>query len=327
MTETVESTILIAADDHPVWLAWSRVGGRWPLSDRIEVVKDEKKSSIYRLHPLSETGRAVIAKRAAAGGIETEAMIYRDVLSELPVSSPHIHGTVPDDDPDFAWLFLEDAGSERLDRNNPEHCDLLARWLGTMNAAASTSRSARSLQSRNADWYLEQLETGRERVHRGSANPIFEAPHQEVLAAILKQYETVEDRWAELTAFCSDFPETLVHGDVAPKNIVIRREKIPPELFLLDWETAGWATPAVDLSYDVDRGIYYSAVRATWPGISLEQWNRLGQYGRVFRILSAIEWAGHDLEYAWADKPMRYLSDYNKRLSDALAALGWKSTP
>src|SRR6266568_1491767 len=129
MTSSIGSRRTIDSRDHPALLAWARLGGGKSLSDRVEIIKHVKKSSIYRVDGLAEIHRGVmIAKRADAGGIELEAMVYRDVLSELPVSSLRFFGTVPDDDPEFAWLFMEDAGEQRLAPGERDHTELLARW-------------------------------------------------------------------------------------------------------------------------------------------------------------------------------------------------------
>jgi len=312
---------------HPALVAWERLGGKITGTPRIEVIKDKRKSMLCRVSGLEEIGDAsLIAKRAWAGGVELEAVIYRDILAKLPVSALHFYGTTADDNPEYTWLFIEDAGSEPCAADNLEHRNLAARWLAVMNTTARQNRSAQLLPVRGAEWYLSRLSAGRRRILQSFSNAALSPQDQQVLRAILQRYEVIELRWAELAEFCEHMPKTLVHGDFSPKNIRVRRNGEVLELFPLDWETAGWGAPAADLSENIEITTYHSHVRETWADVSLEEWRRLRQSGRLFRTIASIEWAAVSLVYRWVERPVSYLAIYNHRLAETFEGLGWSQS-
>jgi hypothetical protein len=312
---------------HPALVAWERLGGKIARRARIEIIKNEKKSVLCRLSGLEGIGDAsLIAKRAWSGGVEREAIVYRDILAKLPVSAVRFYGSTADDDPEYTWLFIEDVGSEPCVADNLEHRELAARWLAVMNTTARQNQSAQLLPVRGAEWYLARLSAGRERILQAFSNAALNPQDQQVLRAILQRYEAIELRWAELAAFCENMPKTLVHGDFSPKNIRVRRNGQVLELFPLDWETAGWGAPAADLSDDIEITTYHSHVRETWTHVSLEEWRRLRQCGRLFRIIAAIEWASVGLQHSWVVKPVSYLATYNDWLAESFIGLGWSKS-
>jgi aminoglycoside phosphotransferase (APT) family kinase protein len=58
-------------------------------------------------------------------------------------------------------------------------------------------------------------------------------------------YETTAKRHPDLGIVANFFPQTLVHGDYSPKNILVHQEG----LWVLDHEVAHWGDPAFDLAF------------------------------------------------------------------------------
>jgi hypothetical protein len=85
-----------------------------PVRRTEEIYCTASKPFVYRLTGVGPDGSDVIAKRYECATASTEWAIYQDVLPYLPVSTLRYYGRVADDDPQFCWLFLEDAGEEPL---------------------------------------------------------------------------------------------------------------------------------------------------------------------------------------------------------------------
>jgi aminoglycoside phosphotransferase (APT) family kinase protein len=64
---------------------------------------------------------------------------------------------------------------------------------------------------------------------------------------ILLDLAGIEARWGSIEEICRDSPSTLVHGDLAPKNLRFRMKDGKVSVLPFDWEIAGWGVPAVDL--------------------------------------------------------------------------------
>jgi aminoglycoside phosphotransferase (APT) family kinase protein len=58
-------------------------------------------------------------------------------------------------------------------------------------------------------------------------------------------YETTAKRHPDLHIAADFFPQTLVHGDYSPKNILVHKDG----LWVLDHEVAHWGDPAFDLAF------------------------------------------------------------------------------
>src|SRR5262249_46288759 len=133
--------------------------------------------------------------------------------------------------------------------------------------------------------------------------------------------------WHALEECCGRTPATLVHGDFRRKNVRVRGGPDGIGLFPVDWETAGWGSPAADLAPSrgllpqVDLPAYRAAVRECWPGLDLEAVERLAQAGTVFRRLAAIHWECPRLDSPWPQNAIESLRVYHAEIAEALRAL------
>src|SRR5207247_8031847 len=98
------------AAEHPAFRAWARLHGSEAAPKNIEVLHAKrKKTMVYRLSGLGTAREDVIAKRSFRQSVEVERTIYEHVLPVLPLSSLRYYGSTDDDNPDYGWLFIEDA--------------------------------------------------------------------------------------------------------------------------------------------------------------------------------------------------------------------------
>jgi hypothetical protein len=304
-----------------VWRALTQ-GGVAPLH-----VTKLKRGQVYRLHGVGTGGGNVVAKRRRTEALVTERVVYQQLLRSLPLPSLRCYGLVEDHDGVNGWLFMEDAGDDRCGADDRVG---LMEWLGHLHTLASRATRPPALDDRGADHYLSHLRSGRSRIQENVGAPHVLDSDSEVLRRTLEMLNALEDRWQELRSICWPFPPTLVHGDLSENNVRLRRSPSGVQLFAVDWETAGWGSPAPDLGAlrhtcgldGVDLDVYFSTVRGEWK-CSRSDIALLAAAGLLFRMVAAIDWASYSLPYPLARKPIRHLQSYVQHGTAALALLGW----
>ena len=308
---------------HPAVAAWRELVPGAPDPERIEVLRQGKKSTTYRLVESTPGGASIIAQRACMAKARTERTVYEEILPHLPVTSPRYYGCRAED-PHFVWLFLEDIGDERYTPTDRAQQALAGRWVGLMHTAAAHLPAARGLPDGGPPRYLDHLRGGLQTVRANLANPALTADDAATLGRLASDLDRLESAWAALERACTGLPATLVHGDLQRKNLYIRDGAGQTALYAIDWETAGWGVPAADLAR-IDLPTYWSVVRSVWHHVRLEDVRRLGVVGRIFRELVAIRWVSPQLAYdspLYLSRPISWLRIMHGRLSDAVRELG-----
>ena len=273
--------------EHSAAMAWRDLFPHGAAPDQVAFVHDEGKSQIYRLSGVGPPGSAVVAKRCYRDGALVERRIYEQVLPRLPISTLRYFGFVEEENSEFCWLFLEDAGDEPYSRDTPEHRILAARWLGALHSRAAESPAANRFADRGPGYYWRSLQWSRQRIAENIAgNGDLQAQDLELLKTVLSQLDALELRWKWITGVCEAMPLTLVHGDFVAKNVRVRTGITGSTLLVMDWETVGWGVPAVDLA---------QYVGPRWPHVGLHDIEQLASIGKIFRIICAVRWASECL--------------------------------
>jgi len=315
---------LAEVDAHPAVAAWSRVAPEREKLQHIEVVSKHKKSQIYRLHGVGREGFQVIAKRCWRETALIERIVYERVLPHLPVTALRCYGFIEEENADFCWLFLEDAGDEEYSPLKEEHRALAARWLGTVHSSASLDSVATRFPDRGPDHYLLVLQSSRGMILDSFTNPALQAEDLMVLKNVVSQLDAMEKAWNQVARFCERMPRTLAHGDLVVKNVRVRRDDAGDSLLVMDWETVGWGVPAADLaqfagrSLSPDVSVYWSVIHPYWPHLDLRDLQQLASIGKIFRAISAISWASMSLKPHWVDNFVRDMRCYEQRLAAIL---------
>jgi hypothetical protein len=167
------------------------------------------------------------------------------------------------------------------------------------------------------------LREGRARILAHLDNPAIAPETVMMLHEVIALEIQLEDRWDEVERFCVGFPETLIHGDIKPKNLRMRSDGDMPPIYVFDWEMAGWGVPAPDLEGDVDSARYLRARSERGSPIEIQRLQRLALVGRLLRALAAVEWASQWLASEWVSEPVGQLRIYRDLLAQLIRNEVW----
>jgi thiamine kinase-like enzyme len=321
--------------DHPSVQAWLEAcpGGHHPMAITAlkAQVKASHKSGVYRLIGAGADGRSnVIAKRCVRRVALFERLMYTEVLPALGIPSLRFYGLLDEPQTRFAWHFTEDAGEQRC---GAAQQDLAARWLAKLHASAA-SLDGNGLPDCGVSLYREHLDQAVRSITEAQAGPVMPAspPDRATLAALLESLDIVRQRWPSIETWTAQMPRTIVHGDFVPKNVRLRGD----DVYVLDWETAGFGVPVADLaSLATESGTtspqclmedYLSVAGPLWGNPSTIELDRCARLGILFRLLASVNWAAQSLTYSDLGRPMGKLRVYAPRLDNVLQTLDWENS-
>jgi hypothetical protein len=289
-----------------------------------ELYRSIGKPSVYRLASVGQGGVNVIAKRCEPAAAAIECSIYKNVLSHLPMTTIRYYGCVADDNRQFSWLFLEDAGEEPYSLDIEEHRVLAGHWLGLMNVSARELGAAGRLPDRGPGFYLERLLASRETIREILEHSSLSDTDSSQLRAIISHCNALEGQWNRIARLCHQFPRTLVHGDFAVQNARLRSGPTETSLMIMDWEGAGWGSPAADLAQFVGESLspdlrtYHSVVGSSWPCLGLADLEKHAELGRMFRLISSLDWTNSGYRAGVEDWYIGELTWCERELADWL---------
>lgn len=307
---------------HPAVQAWTGMWAAEGMPERVEVLRRLTSTEVYRLVGAGPAGKSVIAKRSPGAKASIEQIVYERVLPHLPVTAPHYYGSRPTDGEGRdggRWIFLEDVGSQRYSEETPTHLALAARWVSRMHGAAASLVAARFLPDGGPGRYLVHLRSARDKIEQRLPGPELTRDDIAMLQGVVAVLNALELRWTRVEAMCLGLPPTVVHGDFRPKNVYLRPNGNGLACYPIDWETAGWGVPAIDLTR-IDVAGYWACAREWRPGLDLETVRRLSSIGHVLRTVAAINW--ETASFRFDSRPMisRALASVEvlvRRLADA----------
>lgn len=311
---------------HAAVQAWSALQPARDGPRRVEVLKARWPAPatmgriVCRLVDVGRPGSTVIGKRCRPSEGAVERVVYEDILPQLPIPALRCHGLVEEEDGEFCWLFLEDAGENGSASEDSSEAAISTRWLSDLHASAAHLDVSERLSDKGPAHYVAVLRLVRTRIRHHLARLDSQARVTIPLRAVAGQLDAIETQWERLEARCDRFPRTLVHGDFVPKNFRVRGGGSAEDLLVFDWADAGWGVPAVDL-IAIDVPEYSSRIRASWPWLDDSAIAELGDVGAVFRTLDAITWALHDCDSSSIRERTEHMSAYQRWLARAMRAL------
>jgi hypothetical protein len=246
-----------------------------------------------------------------------------------------------EEDGDFGWLFLRDAGREKPNTGDRA---AVAEWLALLHGTAATLAGRVALPDRGPEYFcglLPELGDG-----LGASHAIASAARHpcDELLVMASAIHRLRARWERVVTACAAWPRTLVHADLSRKNIRLCRSDSAVNVVALDWETAGWGPPAVDLanlpwggagdraseaatdretcrSGPIALDVYATRIATYWPDLDRQEVKRASRVGAIFRVISAACWACHQVRAGGIDKGLCRLRAYCDDLIPAIDAL------
>lgn len=169
------------------------------------------------------------------GGVAYEAEVYRSVLAVPEVSAPSFRGSHVDAASGWTWLVLEYLdGCLRLEKvAGDAGLTGAARWLGAFHAAQE--RLAGDPSHAFLSRYDESYYAGWVERARRFARP---------LARTVPWFSSVCDEAGNLFETLLSSPQTVIHGEFYPKNVLVRNGRVSP----VDWESAAVSPGEIDLA-------------------------------------------------------------------------------
>ena len=131
-------------------------------------------------------------------------------------------------------------------------------------------------------------------------------------------------KWNNIRSAFDNLPKCITHGDFINKNIFIAKTKIDKTVFVIDWETASYSSPIVDLGgldwtiFDMcgtDLNFYEAEIQKYWQNINTIDIEMCVNIGIVFRYLEWINIYSDGINQNWAKKAFKRLMQCEHSLS------------
>ena len=193
---------------------------------------------------------------------DREVRIYEELIRDEDLPVPKYYGSRRNSATSRLELFLEYIDDWPLKYHGLEHWATAAQRLASLHshfaARADALMACDFLLRLDVDYFAAWAQRALDALANQSAE----------LAEQLKEVITQYQAACELLAAQ---PDTLVHNDLAPKNVIADRSQIPARICLIDWEMAGVGCGLLDLVHlkyglDSEQGaklvtLYRSALR------------------------------------------------------------------
>ena len=165
------------------------------------------------------------------GGVEYEAKVYIELLSRTPLSTTHCYGKCHFAESGETLLVLEYLGEylQFTKSDDPQSLNKAAAWIGTFHAMHEGNKPS-FMTVYTHDYYAHWANR---------------------LKRLTKGYGPEHNWLRELADFYLDHievmtegPQTIIHGEYYPKNVLMKGELIYP----VDWESAAVAPGEIDFA-------------------------------------------------------------------------------
>jgi thiamine kinase-like enzyme len=161
-------------------------------------------------------------------------------------------------------------------------------------------------------------------------SPECSAVRERLLGRLYKLRDEAPGRAQALREFGG--PETLLHGDLWPKNVLVFPTGGGPQVRLIDWDRAGVGPVSYDLSTFLGRfparerpwilDLYQQAMRPLgWRLPSAADWNLLFETAERARLANCVIWralAVQEGHAEWGFQELAFLEQWLKELRPVL---------
>jgi hypothetical protein len=232
--------------------------GRNPYSSRFssEIVTLDLAGGPRRVFCKYGLPGGIVDVHGLRSGIGYEATVYSTVVVRSPDPTAACLGFVLDEETGVEMLVLEYLeGFGRIAKYQPRSLPRAAAWVGAFHAEHDGAHDVPGLNRYELDYFLGWATRARE----WSAGPDLPSPH---LTRLVELY-------TEAAIALVSGPQTVIHGELYPNNVLIRDARIYP----VDWEWAAVSSGEIDLAaltegrWDVAivEGCVEAYCAARWP--------------------------------------------------------------
>ncbi len=232
--------------------AWHRRKSAYSSSCQItnlQVTLDGNDSHSFvlkNLEPASWLPTAREVRPAFLYDSEREIHVYQKILSQIDCGTPRFVGSHVDRDSHQYWLLLERARGPLLWQvGQDRHWKASARWLAKFHhLARPLSLGIECDDHANLIRYNEPCFLNWANRAEGFLSNHFDTGD----TAMTRRFRVMFNRYDRVARFLSRLPQTLIHGEFYPSNVIMRRECRSHHVCPIDWELAGTGSGVLDLA-------------------------------------------------------------------------------
>jgi aminoglycoside phosphotransferase (APT) family kinase protein len=245
---------------------------------------------------------AKAAKAASVLDPWREILTYSEILEPLALAAPAYHGALIDPDLGTFWLLIEAVEGVPLWQLSGDDgaWEAAASWLALLHRSAP-ARAHHHLLRYDSNWF--------ERLF-----------HHTLSQGAGTALRRVIGRWGGVVERLAALPQTFVHGDFYPSNVLVEGEGACALIRPVDWELAGCGPLLLDLAAltagwpSADRQRLAAAYRRELPSRLVLGELEFAEGLACCRLAIALQWLGS--APGW-QAPRAHAADW---LSEALAA-------
>jgi len=311
----------------------------------VAVHEERMKSGVYRLRcTIGGATRSFVGKRLDPDIARRNELVARRWLpaAGLGDTGPPLLATVAERDASCVWHLYEDLGDCGLDVAEADH-DRVALAVATIaRIHARFARHPLTPEFRNwggdlgIHFYAASVRdaiTALDAVlsHRPGLAPERLSLCERLLARLAGLLDEQESRGAALALHGG--PETLLHGDLWPMNVMVRASGRDPQVRLIDWDHAAAGPVSYDLSTFLNRfpegervwmlELYEEGVGAAGWGLPpTAELNFLFETAELARIANRVIWpalAAYEDDAAWAYAELQEVERWFEQLAPVLS--------
>lgn len=230
------------------------------------------------------------------GGLRYEARVYKDVLSQLPLSLPHYYGSFDVQEAGLFCMILEYLpDSVRINESvSRENIVKAAAWIGKFHACFDTNQPS-FLNRYNSSYYEHWI--------KNVENIAKELP---------PQYTWLQEAcnfFRQHLPVLLDAPQTFIHGEFYPNNVLYQAGAVYP----VDWESAAIGPGEIDLASISDgysgellQKIITAYVSARWGVPGDELIAHVGHRLSLAYLYLCLRWIGrYESLDVWKQNPKK----------------------
>jgi thiamine kinase-like enzyme len=229
------------------------------------------------------------------GGVPYEARVYREVLQPLNLPFAKFYGEYTDKKTGETWLFLQYLDKNlRISEAHENAIVISAKWLGRFhrqNEKRISDSQFDFLQRYNSQYYLGWVK--RTMLYSKT---------------IQKKYpflKSIITGWEEIVHELLTPPDTIIHGEFYPNNILLWRDSIHP----VDWESTAIAIGEIDLSTLIEKWSKKTIEKcekeyklSRWPNDVPINFDRKMDASRLYQ---QFRWLGERIDWTTSPKIRR----------------------